>query len=295
MQTKQPIKFGLIHPSPHHYSFIKGAQLAQNEINNSGGVRGRQIECVHRFNRKYQGKFPSLAATKKVSELLIEKDEVIAVLGPAFSINGSQIRATIRVPKVPEMPADRINIAVGVPNDFHARYLSEFAFSRLKAKTVAVIHQEKSRYAEGYSNSFKKRFLELGGTIRPPETYRRNDTSFDLQLIKVVATKPDILVISGFAPEVPLIIKQAREMEITSKILGGSRWVDQDLFLDTLSDHRVFKDCRWTAELYNTDDKYSLIQNFIKDYRKEYGILPDRVAAVGYDVLKDASSSNQKR
>ena len=278
---KDAIKIGMVNPAIYHNTFYKGAGLANVEINRNGGINGKPIEFVHQFTDEEEKVIPTLHTMEKAIKKLFEKDKVSAVLGPMFMTNYESIGSTIGTPDT-----NWFFILAGMPGRFHGENLAEVLAEKLNIKTAAVLYQEKNGYSSACYFSFRDRFKELGGVIETRDIYQPGDTDFEQQLKEVKALNPEVLLLTGFAPEVPLIIKQAREMGITSRIFGGSRWVDQELFFNILEDNSPLEGCYFAAELYDLTEKAPGIQEFVKTYMHEYDMEPDRMAAVGYDTVK---------
>ena len=88
-------------------------------------------------------------------------------------------------------------------------------------------------YSTGHVEAFVARFEELGGEIVASEVYQAGDTSFSEQLQRIKTANPDVILLSSFAPEVPLVIKEARDMGIETTIVGGDTWDEPEKFFGT--------------------------------------------------------------
>ena len=80
----------------------------------------------------------------------------------------------------------------------------------LNVKTAAILLQTEDVYSANVVAAFEANFQKSSGEIVSSEIYQRGDRAFDAQLMNIKAAAPDALFISGFNPEVPLIMKQAR-------------------------------------------------------------------------------------
>ena len=61
------------------------------------------------------------------------------------------------------------------------------------------------------------------------ETFTTKDRDFSAQLTKIVASKADVLFTPQYYDEVPLIVKQARELGWKKPILGSDSWGSAEL------------------------------------------------------------------
>ena len=290
--TAAVLKVGVIQPAKYYTSYTKGAELAQAELNAAGGILGMQVEFVYRDNQTSPDAFPTPEATIQVANELVEMEKVAAILGPIFSTNAVQIAPIIEVPTLAAATDASVTKAgefifiVGAPNSLHGQAIAEFAVNELEAETAATIHQDGDVYSMGHLNAFNERFKALGGEIAVADVYQVGDKDFSAQLAKVKAAAPDVLMLSSFAPEVPLLIKQAKEMEITATIIGGDGWADPELFFNTLEDNTPLDGSYFTTGLYDTANAPPSTQTFVAAYTEMYGMAPDSVAASGYDGMK---------
>lgn len=286
------LKVGVIQPSKYYISFTKAAELARTEINAAGGILGMQVEFVYRDNQTSPDAFPTPEPTIQVANELIEMEKVAAILGPVFSSNAVKVAPIVKIPMLTAATdasvtkAGEFIFVVGAPNSRHGQSLAEFAVNELSAKTAATIHQDADVYSMGHLNAFNARFKELGGDIVVKDVYQAGDKDFSAQLEKVKAAAPDVLVLSSFAPEVPLLIKQAKEMEITATIIGGDGWADPELFFTTLEDNTPLDGSYYTSDVYDEKTAPPSTQTFIAAYTKAYGEAPDGVATSGYDAMQ---------
>lgn len=290
--TAAVLKVGVIQPSKYYTSYTKGAELARAELNAAGGILGMQVEFVPRDNQTSPDAFPMPEATIQVATELVEMEKVAAILGPIFSTNAVEIAPIINIPTLAAATDARVTKAgefifvVGAPNSLHGQGLAEFAVNELAAKTAATIYQDADVYSMGHLNAFNERFKALGGEIAVADVYQAGDKDFSAQLAKVKAAAPDVLMLSSFAPEVPLLIKQAKDMEITATIIGGDGWADPELFFNTLEDNTPLDGSYFTTGLSDPSNAPPSTQTFIAAYTEMYGMTPDSVAASGYDGLK---------
>ena len=162
--------------------------------------------------------------------------------------------------------------------------MAQFAVEELEAKTAAMIHQDGDVYSMGLIEAFDANFQQLGGEIAAAEVYKRGDTTFSTQLTVVQEANPDVIFLASFAPEVPLLMKEARDMGITATFIGGDGMDDPDNMLGTLEDNAPLDGTYYTTNLYKTSDDPDAPQ-FIDAYVKVYDSAPDGVAASGYDAV----------
>lgn len=286
-------------------SSTEGFELAIGEINDKGGVDGKQLVGL-RGDNKSEATEATQIATKFMTQ-----DGVSAEVGPAVS---STFQATIPVAtknKVPVITSsatadEGITTTNGKVNDYVFRIcfkdsfqgvtMAEFAKTNLSATKAVVLADNSSDYAKGLESSFKETFKEKGGQIVGEEAYVQGDKDFNAVLTNLKGKEFDVIYIPGYYQEVGLIIKQARDLGIQQPILGGDGF--DSPVLAELAGNAALQKVYFTnhySELENTPE----IAAFTKAYEDKFGKKPDTFAALGYDMGRlvadaiDRADSNQ--
>ena len=289
------LKIGLIQPADHYVTFGRGAELAQAVINARGGVLGMQIEFIHKNNQTAPNTFPDVDKTIALATELVEDEEIVALLGPIFSTIAVQVGPTIQALQRPTIlgsagtlanaAGDFIFLSV-ITNAFQGKVIADFAAdpAELNAKTAATIQQDQDVYSTGHVEAFVARFQELGGEIVTSEVYQAGDTSFSEQLQRIKTANPDVILLSSFAPEVPLVIKEARDMGIETTIVGGDTWDEPEKFFGTLEDNTPLEGIYQTTN-FAPEMPGEAVKQFFEAYTATFGTAPDGIASSGYDAM----------
>ena len=288
--AEDTIKIGLIQPTGSYESFAKGAKLAQAEINAAGGVMGKQIAFLERDNAGGD-------TTAIVEEL--QGMGVSAILGPIFSSNTLPLRPIVTVPLLPAANSRAITeendfiFIPGAANDLQAKTIAGAA-AALGKKTAATIGIGTDAYSMIITDAFQKNFMALGGEVVAAETYASGDTDFTAQLTAIKEGNPDVVFFASWPPEVPLAMKQARELGIMATFIGGDGW-DEETLLTILDDNAPLEGGFYTAN-FSADTPGEKAQAFVAAYRAVEGRDPGGITAVGYDgvyLLAQAIESAQ--
>ena len=290
--SESRLQVGLIHSADRRISTKYGAQLALAQINAEGGIFGQPLYLLVRDS---QGDAKSAA---QAAEQLISQQGVAAIIGPNFSGNAAQVAEVAQRLSTPMVATTATNPEVTAAGDFvflaafadtfQGQVMASFARQQLKARTVALLIEKNNLYVEGLAQIFAENFTNYGGRVVAEETYTAGDTEFREQLTTIAGQEPDIIFAPGFAPEVPLAVKQARTIPqrnssgITATFLGGDGWESQN-FLDS-ADQEM--NGSYFSSMFSTETEKGEALDFIKSYRSMYGISPDKAAAMGYDALK---------
>lgn len=273
-------------------SILDGAELAIKEINENGGIDGKEIELISADNKSENAEATN-AALK-----LIEQDEVVAMIAPATSGNTVATVQLANENKIPIVTASGTapNITVnedGSVNEyafrtcfidpFQGTVAANFAANELGAKNVAIFADNASDYAKGLAASFKEQIEANGGTVVGEEAYVAKDTDFRTQLTNLKGENPDFIFIPGYYEEVGLIVKQARELGIDVPLMGADGW-DSPTLIDLAGGEALNN--TFITNHYSSGDPDEKIQKFVEAFKADNGdTAPNAFNALGYDTV----------
>lgn len=255
-----------------------GMNLAVQEINEAGGIHGRQIEIV--FEDDGFAPTRALTAVRK----LVEQDEVFMV----FSVSGSNPTvATIDYLKSREVPT-YVSIA-SAPQVTHpfSRYMfrggtteaarygelyAEFLTQFLQAKRIAILSgsDEFPKNEGDATERFLKEWYGVDAVLRVE--FQVGDKDFTPQLLQIRATEPDVIMILGHVTEANIILRQARELGLRQAIFGSGAMVDNALIANAGLDAEGFIG-GWLTPLF-LDSQHPDMVAFREAYNAAYPNAP---------------------
>ncbi|MEK4762471.1 ABC transporter substrate-binding protein [Viridibacillus sp. FSL E2-0187] len=275
-----------------------GAELAIAEINEAGGIDGKQIKPV-KIDNKSDAAEATAAAIK-----LATQEKVVAQIGSATSGNTVAAVQIANKNKMPIIGPSATSTTVTVNEDgsvndyafrtcfidpFQGKIAANFATNTLKLKNVAIYADSSSDYAKGLAKSFKETVEANGGKVVAEEAYIAKDTDFKSILTRLKSKKPEFIYIPGYYEEVGLIVKQAREAGIDVPLMGGDGW-DSPKMVE-LAGKDSLNNTFFTNH-YSSEDPDEKIQKFVSAFKAaNKDKAPDAFNALGYDTvywLKDA-------
>ncbi|MDU2063484.1 MAG: ABC transporter substrate-binding protein [Sporomusaceae bacterium] len=272
-------------------STTNGAKLAIKEANAKGGVLGKQIKAVVADNKSE----PSESANAMTK--LATQDRVAAVTGIFSSSNAIAASSVAESVKVPLLAVGATNPKVTVDegtgkvkdytfrvcfiDPFQGTVGANFVLNNLKLKSAVILVDNSSDYSKGLAAFFKNAFTKGGGAVLAEEAYLQKDQDFKTILTKVKGLHADIIYVPGYYEEVGKIVKQARELGITSPMLGGDGWDSPKLV--EIATPEALNNTYFTNH-YAVDNTNPTSQAFVAAYKQEYGQSPDAMAVLGYDA-----------
>ena len=291
------IKIGFLYTSPDRNNSRYGAELATLQLNKAGGVRGRSIQLIPRgipTQRLISENINDIEYVTALAEELIAEEQVSAIVGPNRSRYAVVVGELAQRHGIPMMATSATNPSVtaagdfvfmaAFTDDFQGKVMAQFATQDLEAKTAAVLTHEGDVYSEGLSKTFIDNFA---GEVVANEFYTAGTTDFTAQLTAIAEATPDVVFSTGFIPEVPLAVRQAKEaIGITATFIGGDSWDNTALIptTGTAVDGSFFSS-GFSAEAKPSDLGEDAYQ-FVTAYTLMFDEVPDGGAALGYDALK---------
>jgi len=270
------------------------AEFAIKEVNAAGGLDvGGQKVPVELSVEDNEDKAESAAAVAQK----LASGGVLAMIGPNASRNAipaAEVAESSKMPMVSPWstnPKLTVDARSGQPkqyvfraaftDDFQGVVAAKFALGELKTKQPAVLYDVASEYNKGIAEIYKKTIEENGGKIVAFETYTTGDKDFSAQLTKIAKSGADTLFLPNYYSEVPLQVKQARQVGYQGKIFGSDSWGNEELI------KLAGKDCEglYFTTHYAADTATPKAQQFITAYKAAYNSVPDDVAALTYDSL----------
>lgn len=232
--AEAPIKIGVYLPLTGQNAFggqleLQGVHLAHKQMPT---VLGRPVELVVADNKS--DKVEAANAVKR----LTERDKVLAIIGTygsSLAMAGGEVAEKAKTPVVGTSCTNPL-VTQGKKYYFRACFIdpyqgaaaASYAYERLGVKKAAILMDVANDYAVGLSAFFKRYYNKLGGQIVAELKYSSGDQDFTAQLTELISKKPDIVFMPAYFAEGAIIMKQARELGATFRIMGGDAMDNPD-------------------------------------------------------------------
>ena len=188
---------------------LNGSKLKAKEINDAGGVLGRQIELVV-YDTKTDPTVIAASASQLINQDHVpvglgftDSDSALA-LGPIFQQAGVPfVTPSATSPKLPEQVGSTMFLACFGDN-VQAAAGAEFILGKLGAKTAYLLRDNSAEYTTLLAKYYEAAFTHGGGTILLKDDYKSGDKSFTAQITKLKAQgqKPDMCSTSRPCPTI---------------------------------------------------------------------------------------------
>jgi branched-chain amino acid transport system substrate-binding protein len=275
-------------------SIRNGFQLAVDEINAAGGVRGDKLALV--VEDEQGKKEEAINAFKK----LIFQDKVLMVFGPTLS-NSAQAADPI-AQGAKTVVFGTSNTADGITSigDYVFRnsvteadvlpVTIKTAVKHANIKKVAVLYGNDDVFTKSGYDNFKKALDDLKVPVTTTETFAKGDVDFKAQLTKIKASNPDAIVLSALLAEGAPIMVQARQLGLNVPVIGGNGMNSVKVF--ELA--KGASDGLWVGSPWSVENKTKENSAFITAYNAKYKGTPDQFAAQAYDAMHVAVAALTK-
>ncbi len=264
---------------------LEGVQMAHEEL---GEVLGKKVELFVVDNKS--DKVEAANAVKR----LIEKEQVQAIIGTygsSLAMAGGEVAEKAGVPQVGTSCTNPL-VTQGKKHIFRVCFIDPFqgagaatyAFKDLGLKKAALLVDVANDYSVGLASFFKRSFAKLGGEVVAALNYQSGDQDFTAQLQQIMAKKPDVLFIPSYFAEGAIIMKQAKELGATFKIMGGDAMDNPEIV--TIGGAAV-EGFMHTTFPYDPSmpDMNPVAQKFTQNWKKKHPDKDPNVnAALGYDA-----------
>ncbi|MEX0865343.1 MAG: ABC transporter substrate-binding protein [Acidimicrobiia bacterium] len=269
-----------------------GVELAVAEINEAGGVLGRQIELVTADTQS------DVNQGSRAGQEVIQAGAEIMFVTPDFNFGGGAAREAQAAGMVaismgagsPRFGVEGIGdlaFTMGISGVTDGAVSAEWGYEDKGFRTAYLLLDDVTDYDKDQCRGFETRWLELGGEILGTDVFKNSDTSIAPQVTRInnLATQPDIISLCSFPPGGAVAVKQLRDAGITSAIVSNGAMDGDFWFKDTIPDLSDFYFLS-SASIWGNDPSDD-VNAFTTAYTEANGNPPENIFAFfGYAGMK---------
>ena len=254
----------------------RGIDLAIEEINAGGGVRGRPLRLLARDD----GADGAKAATIAVE--FVQNPAISAVVG---HVNSSTMVAAAKIydgarPAVattatsPDLTGISPWVFRVIASD-SATGVELGRFARRLGHGRAGILYENDSYGRGLAEAFRRSF---DGTIVSIDPIPSGNGDYEPYIAFLKTRDPGLVFVAGTEASGMAILREARRQQLTADFLGGDGWTG---IVGEPAAQGAYVGAPFTAS-----DERQEAQRFVAAFRARYDMIPDGNAALAYDATK---------
>jgi branched-chain amino acid transport system substrate-binding protein len=212
-----------------------GARLAVEEINKKGLTIGGQ-KITLELDAQDDASDPRQAT--QIAQKLVD-DKVVAIVGhmnSGTSIPASKIYSDAGIVQVSPSATNPMYTLQGFKTAYRVvatdaqqgPALANYAAKNLKAKSVAIV-DDATAYGQGLANEFEKQAKANGITVLSHDATNDKAVDFRAILTKIKGEHPDVIMYGGMDATGGPFAKQAQQLAMSSRVLGGDGLCAVDL------------------------------------------------------------------
>ncbi|MCS7200004.1 MAG: ABC transporter substrate-binding protein [Caldimicrobium sp.] len=231
--SKEPIKIGAILSITGPASFIGEPEkntilMLAEQVNKGGGINGRPLEVIIEDSKSEETQ--AVISAKK----LIEKDKVVAIIGPSTTGESMAIIPIVTQAKIP-----MISLAAGtsITEPVSERYWI-FKTAQYDRSAVEAIYKYMQKrgikkvgiltITTGFGDQGRKALLELapkfGITIVADERYKPKDSDMTVQLLKAKNAGAEAIINWSVGPEQIIVTKNWHALKMGIPLFQSHGW-----------------------------------------------------------------------
>lgn len=281
--------------APYGQSVLEGIELAKEQINESDGINGQQINLLIEDDQS-----DTRVAVSAINKL-IDIEQVQVIIGPVASSSAMAAAPVAEAKKVVLLLPAAASPNISNAGDYifrnrasgglEALTMAELAYNELKLRTAAILYIN-TDYGVAYQRIIKEKFTQSGGTISQIESFNQGNTSFRSELLKIKKENPECIFLLANPTEAGYLLKQARELGVNSKFIANN--VEGDEVLNIAGD--AADGLVIVLPFFDPNSSNIKTRNFVDQYKSKYGKIPDLYAANGFDavyLLKSAIENSE--
>jgi branched-chain amino acid transport system substrate-binding protein len=277
-RSDNPVVFGAAGPLEASYgaSMRQGAELAQQEVNAGGGIRGRPLELRFRDD----GADPQAAPA--IAEAFFEDPQVVAVVG---HVNSGTMTAAAFIYQqgLPAVATSATSPGISrlgewifrVASSDSANAVALARHARGFATPTAILY-ENDDYGRGLADSFRSALSSAGTRVVSSDPYLDSTEDLMPYLHRLRRMETGLVFIAGLEEGASRIIRQAQQVGLGARFLGGDG-------VEGLVEMGSEFDGTRVGLLFHPDASPAS-RAFAERFRASYGREPDSFAALGYDA-----------
>jgi branched-chain amino acid transport system substrate-binding protein len=278
----------------------KGADLAVETINNSGGVNGAKISLDTRDDGSDK------AQSAQVAQTLIQQGQLLALLGPTLSNSAVAVHPLAESFKIPILAVSTTGIHIVPDCNFPKTDPCKYVFRDSLGEETAIptnikIYTQKAHPKTGVLMvAIDDKFSKDGGTIvantvgqygitlLDTVAFSKTQADFSTPVTQALQKKPDVMFITSLGGIPAKIMIEARKQGFTGQFLGGNGFNTAVVSKQAGAAGQGAE----SGSAWYLDNTFPSNAEFVKAYRTKYSSDPDQFAAQGYAailILADAA------
>ncbi len=275
------ITIGIVGQKGH---YLKGVELAVEQVNLAGGVLRRKLSTVFYDDKRNQ------ELAKHYARKFADNHDIVAVIGHLTSSTAIPASITYENCGILFISPGATNpnltnhgfkyVFRNIPSDVAIGRAIGDKLLELKVKDIVLLYK-RSLYGKRLGEIIYERIDNHGINVVSYKSYLAKQTDFSDIIVELKKLKFDMIVVAGGMPDAGLLIKQSRLFGIEQHFIGGDGLDNLKLWDIAES----YSNGTYAASVFNPTLKTRKLNQFKEDFVRKYQQPPDTWAAQGFDAI----------
>jgi branched-chain amino acid transport system substrate-binding protein len=214
------LKIGTLLPQTGSLAFLgppefAGVNLAAEEINESGGVLGQQVEVIIGDSGDTSTNIASQTVDRQLSQGVdaiigaASSSVSLTVIDKITSAGVQQVSPANTSPEFSTYPDKGLYARTAPPDTFQGQVLGDLVAG--DGRTTLAILALDDAYGTGLADNVEKAYTAAGGQVVSKQIYDPKATSFEAEVSEAKAANPEAVVLIGFDESVKVIQEMIKQ------------------------------------------------------------------------------------
>ena len=290
---EQSFTIGAAGPWKEGYGVMtrRGIELALDEINRAGGVRGSPLRLDARDDQA------DPARATAIAQDFVSDPRILAVVGhvnsgamlAAAKVYDGQLAAVATSASSPDLTGVspwvfRVISSDSLNGVILARFATQIGGNDEQLKRGAVLY-ENDAYGRGLADAFRRNFR---GTLVSFDPISADMEDAETFVAYLKAQQVGMVFVAGREASALRFLREARKQQFNAVFLGGDGW--QGIVADPAAAEGAY-----VGTSFNADDRRNEVRRFVVAFEKRYSTKPDAFAALSYDATRLIATALNER
>lgn len=274
-------------------SHKNGLELARDEINKAGGIKGQQVDVL--FHDDAGDPKQAAAGAQKYAD----QKNVMAIVGSCLSSNTLAMVPITDKAKLPHSVVSSSTAKLSGMSPYFFRMavqdaqvgilMADLIGQKVQAKKVAILYPNND-YGKGLATAIEEQLKKHNVAAVSNQAYLATDKDYSALLTVIKSQGVDALAVAGTYTDGGLITKQARELGLTIPVIGGTGFYSPKFveIAGKAAEGAIF------LGAFVTTNPDPAVRSFVEKYQARFNMEPDTFAALGYDQMMVLSKAMEK-
>ncbi|MGI4900384.1 MAG: ABC transporter substrate-binding protein [Janthinobacterium lividum] len=291
-----PIKIGAVYSISGAGSFLgvpeeRALKMRVDQLNQAGGINGHKIELT-----VYDTEGNTTKAAQQFRRL-VDSDQVQVVFGPSSSGESLQvlpIANELKVPVIMHAGTEKVINPI-TPYAFNTAPTDRIVAGHLlsifkkRGQTTVALMSSADGFGQSGANVLNELAPQYGITIKPQETFNRQDQDFTAQMLHVKDSPAQAVLVWSAFPAPTIILKNAAAIGYKKPMYNSYAAASDDLITQggAAAEGTYVSSMRLLApESLKSDDPIRpVVLKLYNDFKAQYHVAPASFAAHSYDAM----------